>query len=46
MTKQITNLYHIKALKDFDDVKAGTIGGIEKETNLSHEGNCWIYNDA
>lgn len=40
-------LYRIKALKDFGDVKAGDIGGyIEKEDNLSHEGNCWVYNDA
>ncbi|EJF74094.1 hypothetical protein ME7_01609 [Bartonella birtlesii LL-WM9] len=34
-------LYRICALKDFDDVKAGHLGGfIEKESNLSHEGNC------
>ncbi|EJF80293.1 hypothetical protein HNQ74_000003 [Bartonella doshiae] len=47
MAKQITNLYRIKALKDFDDVKAGILGGfIEKEVNLSHDGNCWVYDDA
>ena len=40
-------LYRIKALKDFGDVKAGDIGGyIESENNLSHDGDCWIYNDA
>lgn len=40
-------LYRIKAVKDFDDVKAGDLGGyIEKEDNLSHEGNCWVYNNA
>ncbi|WP_019223897.1 hypothetical protein [Bartonella rattaustraliani] len=40
-------LHRIKALRDFDDVKAGDLGGfIEKKENLSHEGNCWVYNDA
>ncbi len=40
ITKKITNLYRIKALKDFDDVKVGDLGGyIEKESNLSHDGN-------
>lgn len=40
-------LYQIKALKDFRDIKAGDLGGfIEKEENLSHMGNCWIYNKA
>ena len=40
-------LYRIKALKDFGDVKKGDLGGfIEKESNLSQEDKCWIYNDA
>jgi UDP-3-O-[3-hydroxymyristoyl] glucosamine N-acyltransferase len=40
-------LYRIKALRDFGDVKAGDLGGyVESESNLSHEGNCWIYDDA
>lgn len=40
-------LHRIRALRDFNDVKAGDLGGfIEKEENLSHEGNCWIYNNA
>ena len=40
-------LYRIKALKDFNDVKKGDLGGyIEKEDNLGHEGNCWICGDA
>ena len=40
-------LHRIKAIRDFDDVNAGDLGGyIEKEDNLSHEGNCWVYNDA
>ena len=37
-------LHRIKAVRDFGIVKAGTLGGfIEKEENLSHEGNCWVY---
>ncbi|WP_375703921.1 hypothetical protein [Bartonella sp. AD13SXNS] len=40
-------LYRIKALRDFDDVKAGQLGGfIENENNLSHDGNCWVYENA
>ena len=40
-------LHRIKALRDFGDVRKGELGGfIEKEYNLSHEGNCWIYNNA
>lgn len=40
-------LYRVKALKDFSNVKKGDIGGfIQSENNLSHNGNCWIYNDA
>lgn len=46
-TREITTLYRIKALKDFSDVKEGDLGGfIEKEVNLSHDGNCWVYDDA
>ena len=37
-------LRRIKALRSFGDVKEGDLGGwIEKESNLSHEGNCWVY---
>ena len=40
-------LYRIRALKNFGTVKAGDIGGyIEKEENLSHEGTCWVYDNA
>ena len=40
-------LYRIRAVKDFSDVKAGDLGGwIESEDNLSHEGDCWVYEDA
>jgi UDP-3-O-[3-hydroxymyristoyl] glucosamine N-acyltransferase len=40
-------LYRIRALRHFDDVEAGEVGGyIEKEENLSHEGNAWVGGDA
>lgn len=40
-------LFQIKALKDFGDVKAGDLGGyIEKEENLSHNGNAWVYDNV
>lgn len=40
-------LYRIRALKDFNDVKKGDLGGwIENEANLSQEGGCWIYDNA
>lgn len=40
-------LFQIKALVSFGDVTAGDLGGyIEKEENLSHDGNAWVYDDA
>ena len=40
-------LYQIEALKDFGYVKAGDLGGyIENESNLSQEGNCWVWGYA
>ena len=40
-------LYRIKALIDFDIVVAGSLGGyIEKEDNLAHTGNAWVFGDA
>ena len=40
-------LYRIKALIDFGVVVAGSLGGyIEKEDNLTHTGNAWVYGDA
>jgi predicted acyltransferase (DUF342 family) len=40
-------LYRIKALRSFSGVKKGSLGGfIEKESNLSHDGICWIYGNA
>jgi len=40
-------LHRILALADFGDVKAGELGGwIEKEENLSHNDDAWVYGDA
>ena len=40
-------LYRVKALRDFNDVKKGDIGGyVEGEKNLSQLGDCWIYDNA
>ena len=42
-----STLYRIKALKDFGNIKAGDLGGfIEKEENLSQDGNCWVIGDS
>lgn len=40
-------LHRIKAVKDFADVKKGDLGGwVENESNLSQEGDCWLYDEA
>ena len=40
-------LFRIKALVAFGDVEKGELGGfIEKEDNLSHDGNAWVYGNA
>ena len=40
-------LFQIKALVSFGDVAAGDLGGyIEKEENLSHDGDAWVYDRA
>ena len=40
-------LFRIKALISFGDVSAGDLGGyVEKEENLSHDGNAWVYGGA
>lgn len=47
ITRDGVKLYRIQALKDFNYVKAGDIGGyVESESNLSQHGNCWVYNYA
>lgn len=41
------DLFRIKALISFSDVEKGELGGyVEKEENLSHSGNAWVYGDA
>lgn len=40
-------LYRIEALMDFSDVKTGDKGGfVQSENNLSHKGDCWVYDNA
>lgn len=40
-------LYRIKALKSFNDVNCGDLGGyIESKDNLSQDGDCWVYDLA
>lgn len=40
-------LYRIRALRDFESVHAGDVGGyIECERNLPQDGNAWVYGNA
>lgn len=40
-------LFRIKALISFGSVREGDTGGwVEKEENLSHSGNAWVYGNA
>lgn len=40
-------LFRIRAVRDFGDVRKGDLGGyIESEDNLSHNGECWVYDAA
>ena len=40
-------LHRIKCITSFGDVKKGDLGGwIESEKNLSHEGICWVAEEA
>lgn len=42
-----TILHRIQATKNFSNVKAGDLGGwVESESNLSQEGDCWLYDDS
>ncbi len=44
---QGVTVYQIQALRDFDLVKAGDLGGwVSDDERLSHKGNCWIDNNA
>lgn len=46
-TKGRHRLHRIRAVRDFADIKAGTLGGwIETEENLSHDGNAWVADEA
>lgn len=40
-------LYRVRAIRDFYNISEGDIGGfVESEENLSHSGNCWVYDNA
>ena len=40
-------LFRIRALVKFRDVESGDLGGyVEKEENLSHDGDAWVCGDA
>ena len=42
-----TSLHRIRALVAFENVNAGELGGwIEKESNLSQDGNAWVFGGA
>jgi len=43
--KHSVTLRQIIALRDFNDVTAGTGGWVEDENALSQEGDCWIYDE-
>ena len=49
VNKQPNGLYQIEALRDIPlhGVKKGDSGGyVKSESNLSHEGDAWVYGDA
>ena len=40
-------MHRIRAVDTFGNVKAGRLGGyVEKEGNLSQDGDAWVYDDA
>ena len=44
---QSKRVFRIMAIRSFGGVKAGQLGGfVEKEENLSHEGDCFVFDDA
>ena len=47
ITPFVEPLFQVVALRDFGDVRKGDKGGyVESEDNLSHDGDCWIYDNA
>ena len=43
----IGTMFRITAVRSFGNVKKGDKGGlIEKDSNLSHYGDAWVYGDA
>jgi len=45
--KESNGLCRVIALRSFGCVAKGEVGGfVEKEANLSHENNAWVYGDA
>ena len=48
-TKQVMGrtLHRIQAVRTFSVIQEGQKGGwVEKESNLSHNGDCWVFDDA
>jgi UDP-3-O-[3-hydroxymyristoyl] glucosamine N-acyltransferase len=42
-----TELFRLRALMDFADVKAGDLGGwVRSSDSLSQYGDCWVYPEA
>ena len=40
-------LHRIQAMRDFGGVQKGDLGGwVESEENLSHDGDCWIFDNG
>ena len=40
-------LFQVVALRDFGSVLKGDKGGyVESEANLSHDGDCWVYDNV
>lgn len=43
----VCHLYRVKAVREFSDISIGDIGGyVQGYHNLSHKGNCWVYDDS
>lgn len=48
-TKEVDGraLHRIKAVRSFGTIKKGDLGGwVEKYNNLSHAGDCWVFQYA